>query len=672
VAAAPDTAFVTVLAACHGASRISSAHGRHPGLRPLDFGTVSADSPTPGVSYTWDIPGVGIVQQQNVVVSNPGEYYVTVTDPTGCTSTATAIVSQDISQPNAEAMGVTLTCTDPQVQISGNSTTQGASLSWSGPGNFTSTLPNPQVTQPGTYTLTVTAPNGCTATAIAMVMQDISLPVITAPPAQKICLGQTATLTATGSNWQAVEWQSPQGILLDSGTVLIVTPVAIGLSTYTVVATAATGCTASATATIEVGPLLNTQIAGPDSVCVGNFALLTASGADTYQWQNGPSDAMITFYPSQGDNTLHLTASNSFGCTQTLTYQLYGKPVVNVNIQGANLLCLGMSDTLSIMQGTSGNTFIWSPGGSPFNYLIIKPPVTTTYRVEAFKAGYCSGKDSITIAVRTLPHANAGANQNVCVDNVILSGNLPPGGSGLWAALDGSAVMDKNAAQTQAIDLASGLNRFAWKIAVSPCPGERSDTVRIFYADQVPQANVDDTLLTDITPISFNVLANDVALPDQPGFTLTLTEKDGEGTWELNTSGILKFEPIDSFSGLATAVYRLCNKICPDICDEAAIRIMLHQPKNDVGETVAITPDATPGKNDFLFFDYLDQYPDNSITIFNRWGQQVYHEKPYPNDDMNGWKGTYNGMPLPAGTYYYILNLSGEDASVWGNVLIVR
>lgn len=62
------------------------------------------------------------------------------------------------------------------------------------------------------------------------------------------------------------------------------------------------------------------------------------------------------------------------------------------------------------------------------------------------------------------------------------------------------------------------------------------------------------------------------------------------------------------------------------------------------------------------------KFPNNSIVIFNRWGQQVFTAKPYGNDR----NGTYKGGPLPAGTYYYLLNLEGEDESVWGNILLLR
>jgi gliding motility-associated-like protein len=48
-----------------------------------------------------------------------------------------------------------------------------------------------------------------------------------------------------------------------------------------------------------------------------------------------------------------------------------------------------------------------------------------------------------------------------------------------------------------------------------------------------------------------------------------------------------------------------------------------------------------------------------SVTIFNRWGQQVYKNEDYRND----WNGTGNGgflgNNLPNGTYFFVVELSG-------------
>jgi gliding motility-associated-like protein len=62
------------------------------------------------------------------------------------------------------------------------------------------------------------------------------------------------------------------------------------------------------------------------------------------------------------------------------------------------------------------------------------------------------------------------------------------------------------------------------------------------------------------------------------------------------------------------------------------------------------------GINDFLEFRFLDFYPNNTLTILNRWGVPIHEESGYEND--------WNGPGLNEGTYFYILTILGEEEVV--------
>jgi len=86
----------------------------------------------------------------------------------------------------------------------------------------------------------------------------------------------------------------------------------------------------------------------------------------------------------------------------------------------------------------------------------------------------------------------------------------------------------------------------------------------------------------------------------------------------------------------------------------------------------AITPNGD-GLNENLFFWHLEtpeEYPDNELIIFNRWGDIVHQIAPYNNT----WNGTNNrGESLPEGTYYYILRLNLNEGEILrGAVTILR
>jgi gliding motility-associated-like protein len=60
-----------------------------------------------------------------------------------------------------------------------------------------------------------------------------------------------------------------------------------------------------------------------------------------------------------------------------------------------------------------------------------------------------------------------------------------------------------------------------------------------------------------------------------------------------------------------------------------------------------------------------------AVTVFNRYGNIVYKNDNYQND----WDGTYNGKPLPEGTYYYLASyttITGNPLKVKGDVTILR
>ena len=91
----------------------------------------------------------------------------------------------------------------------------------------------------------------------------------------------------------------------------------------------------------------------------------------------------------------------------------------------------------------------------------------------------------------------------------------------------------------------------------------------------------------------------------------------------------------------------------------------------------AFSPDAD-GINDLWTIrgGLNENYPNNKIVIFNRWGIKVYESKGYQND----WDGTYNNnmsttssSNLPVGTYFYVLDLNGDGSDVRkGYVYITR
>ncbi|MEJ7659058.1 MAG: gliding motility-associated C-terminal domain-containing protein [Hymenobacter sp.] len=78
-----------------------------------------------------------------------------------------------------------------------------------------------------------------------------------------------------------------------------------------------------------------------------------------------------------------------------------------------------------------------------------------------------------------------------------------------------------------------------------------------------------------------------------------------------------------------------------------------------------ITPNGD-GQNDLLIIDNVQLYPGNSLTVFNRWGREVYATTNY-NNVSNAW-GT--DPSIAAGMYYYLFKLAdGSSTKGWVEVV---
>jgi gliding motility-associated-like protein len=74
------------------------------------------------------------------------------------------------------------------------------------------------------------------------------------------------------------------------------------------------------------------------------------------------------------------------------------------------------------------------------------------------------------------------------------------------------------------------------------------------------------------------------------------------------------------------------------------------------------------GINDTWIITNLSVYPGATVDVFNRYGQPVFHSE----NSNKAWDGTYNGGPLPVGTYYYIIDLKNNEKKTAGSVTIFK
>ncbi|HQC59119.1 MAG TPA: hypothetical protein PK701_00090, partial [Bacteroidales bacterium] len=179
-------------------------------------------------------------------------------------------------------------------------------------------------------------------------------PVLTASASpSSICSGSSTTLSASGAS--TYSWTD--GTNNYTGNSINVSPTSN--TTYTVTGTIGT-CSATATVSVTVNPSPSLTVnATPSSICQGNNATLSASGASTYSWTDGTnnySGNSITVTPTV--NTTYTVTGTIGTCsaTATVSVTVNAAPSLTVNATD-NQLCTGESATLT---ANGANTYNWS------------------------------------------------------------------------------------------------------------------------------------------------------------------------------------------------------------------------------------------------------------------------------------------------------------------------
>jgi len=134
----------------------------------------------------------------------------------------------------------------------------------------------------------------------------------------------------------------------------------------------------------------------------------------------------------------------------------------------------------------------------------------------------------------------------------------------------------------------------------------------------------------------------------------------------LDTLGNLLYNPTTSdCNKLDFFKYIICNEVG---CDTALVTIYL-KCKEEI-KPFFIYNAFSPNEddvNDVFKIDGLEQYPNHTLYIFNRWGQELLNTKNYQND----WTGTWNSDILPDGTYFYLFD-TGKGEMIKGYIEIRR
>ncbi len=405
-----------------------------------------------------------------VCPTNNITYQVTATDSLGCSNTAN--VSIKVNQnpiANAGADNSVVYCKNACVQIGGSPTaTSGTApylYAWSPSISLNNTgLPNPTVCNlsvTGTYTVTVTDANGCTATDQVVINSTPSTLVADAGVDKSICAGQNNCITiggnpsVTGGNGPFNITWSPVAGICNSNTISNPDVNPTDTTTYVIVVQDASGCIAFDSMTVIANPAVTASVGADTAICNGGVALMggnpTGSGGTapySYSWSPGNGLSSVTSSNPTAQPTVItaycVTVTDAVGCTASTCQRVGVNPAVTANAGPDQTItaCVGSFATLGgspVATGGSGNySYQWSPdsvgGVQVLNGKTIPSPIvtnlstTTTFTLTVTdNVSGCSGTDQVTITVnQSTLTADAGLDKTYCANSptgVSIGGN---------------------------------------------------------------------------------------------------------------------------------------------------------------------------------------------------------------------------------------------------------
>ncbi len=382
-------------------------------------GSVDLDAGAGFVSYAWS-SGETV---QRITVTRSGSYSVRVRNVSGCDDSTSVLVRVfPLPAPVITALGPTTFCDGDSVVLDAGAGFR--SYLWSG-GDRTRSI---VVKRGGTYAVTVTDSNTCTATSagVTVVVNPLPTPAVAVTGDTVFCEGGSVQLDA-GAGYVLYKWSSGE-----SSRSITVTR----SGAYSVLVGLATGCSAvSRVVTVTVFPNPRPVITanGPLVFCDGDSVTLAGPpGFVRYAWSGGESTRSIVVKRS-GNYALTVTDTN--GCIGSAT-----AVDVVVNPLPAVPLITQDRDTLF---STPEVGYQWLLNGVPLpgetgRFLLI--PRSGTYTVRVTNQFGCSALSAprpvrIALATVTVPVLRAAPGERVSVPvTLTFSEDLLTAGAGSFTA----------------------------------------------------------------------------------------------------------------------------------------------------------------------------------------------------------------------------------------------
>ncbi|TND03488.1 MAG: Adhesin AidA-related [Bacteroidetes bacterium] len=322
--------------------------------------SISVNGGTTPYTYSWSPGG-----QTTPAVSglSAGQYIVTTTDANGC------VMSQTVTLTNPPVMIANTTVTNVGCYNACNGTATATVINGTGPYTYLWNDPSTQTTMTagnlcaGSYSVTVTDFNGCTAMAGATITQPAIFAASISQSSNVSCAGAcdgSATATTTGGT-------APYSFMWLPGNQSSASVNNMCAGTYTVNVTDANGCSATTTVTITEPIAITTSILGTNAscngTCDGTATVVYNGGVGPYSFLWNPAFQTTPNVTNLCAGTYSVTITDANGCTSTNQIAITEPTILGVNITTTSPSNCGQANgsaCAQIIGGVGPYTYSWN------------------------------------------------------------------------------------------------------------------------------------------------------------------------------------------------------------------------------------------------------------------------------------------------------------------------
>lgn len=518
-------------------------------------------------------------------------------------------------------------CSPDSVQLTAiTNNTSTITYNWSNGDTTSSTWINTSGSVWVTYSISFSYSSVCYIKSDTITIPGYNpMPLTTTAVTGLVCSNAPVTLNASGAvtyTWQPGNYNGPSPIVNPPS------------NSYTVYGTDANGCKTSTTMSLNVVNAPTVAInSNTPTICQGTIAILTASGAATYTLQPGSQTGNSFSVNPLIATTYTISGESSTGCKddEVITINVNPAPTISANLTGTTI-CSGQSIGLN---ASGGVNYLWLPGNLIGAAQIVSPASTITYTVYGIDAIGCGNFDVVNVTVVNTPTLSVTSSSNtVCKDDMV---TLNASGAGTYTWEPG------------------GYTGASVGIYVS------ANTVFTVTGSLVAGCDAVDFITVNVWPSNFNAVASSTTICNGQSVTLSATGAITY-TWSNGSNdSTIVVSPVTAETFMVDAIDSYGCKFVQAINVEV-------DPLCAITVFNGLTPNGD-GKNDVFFIKNIDQYPNNMVRIFNRWGQVIFETENYDNVNRK-WNGNMynNGVNAPAGTYYYLIDLKNGNEPLKGYI----